>query len=78
MPMSISEKILAAHSDPSEAKPGALIQARLDFFFANAITGPVSIRALKALPPFMREPLKAGGLVPTYAASANRTLVNPK
>jgi 3-isopropylmalate/(R)-2-methylmalate dehydratase large subunit len=51
MPMTISEKILAAPSDHTEATPGDLIQARLDFVFANAITGPVSIRVLKAIRP---------------------------
>jgi 3-isopropylmalate/(R)-2-methylmalate dehydratase large subunit len=47
MPMTISEKILAAHSDRSEVKPGDLIEARLDFVFANDITGPMSIRVFK-------------------------------
>jgi 3-isopropylmalate/(R)-2-methylmalate dehydratase large subunit len=44
MPMTISEKILAAHCDRSEVKPGDLIEARLDFVFANDITAPMSIR----------------------------------
>ena len=44
MPMTISEKILAAHCDRSEVKPGDLIEARLDFVFANDISGPLSIR----------------------------------
>jgi 3-isopropylmalate/(R)-2-methylmalate dehydratase large subunit len=42
--MTISEKILAAHCDRSEVKPGDLIEARLDFVFANDITAPMSIR----------------------------------
>jgi len=44
MPMTISEKILAAHCGRSEVKPGDLIEARLDFVFANDITAPMSIR----------------------------------
>jgi 3-isopropylmalate/(R)-2-methylmalate dehydratase large subunit len=47
MPMTISEKILAAHCDRSEVKPGDLIEARLDFAFANDITGPMSIRVFR-------------------------------
>jgi 3-isopropylmalate/(R)-2-methylmalate dehydratase large subunit len=45
--MTISEKILAAHSDRSEVKPGDLIEARLDFVFANDITAPMSIRVFR-------------------------------
>ena len=44
MPMTISEKILAAHCDRAEVKPGELIEARLDFVFGNDITAPMSIR----------------------------------
>ncbi len=44
MPMTISEKILAAHCDRAEVKPGELIEARLDFVFANDITAPMAIR----------------------------------
>ncbi|MBI5577532.1 MAG: 3-isopropylmalate dehydratase large subunit [Deltaproteobacteria bacterium] len=47
MPMTMSEKILAAHCDRSHVKPGDLIEARLDFVFANDITAPMSIRVFK-------------------------------
>ncbi len=47
MPMTISEKILAAHCDRAEVKPGELIEARLDFVFANDITAPMAIRVFK-------------------------------
>jgi len=50
MPMSISEKILAAHSDPSEAKPGALIQARLDFVFCQCHHRPRVDQGFKGPP----------------------------
>ena len=47
MPMTLSEKILSAHCDRSQVKPGDLIEARLDFVFANDITAPMSIRVFK-------------------------------
>lgn len=47
MPMTISEKILAAHCNRASLKPGELIDARLDFVFANDITGPMSIRVFQ-------------------------------
>jgi len=47
MPMTISEKILAAHCDRSEVTPGDLVEARLDFVFANDITAPMSIRVFR-------------------------------
>jgi 3-isopropylmalate/(R)-2-methylmalate dehydratase large subunit len=47
MPMTMSEKILATHCDRSHVKPGDLIEARLDFVFANDITAPMSIRVFK-------------------------------
>jgi 3-isopropylmalate/(R)-2-methylmalate dehydratase large subunit len=37
MPMTMSKKILAAHCGRSRVKPGDLIEARLDFVFANDI-----------------------------------------
>jgi homoaconitase/3-isopropylmalate dehydratase large subunit len=36
MPMTISEKILAAHSDRPEVKPGELVEARPDFLFCQS------------------------------------------
>lgn len=47
MPMTISEKMLAAHCGRSEVKPGDLIESRLDFVFANDITAPMAIRVFK-------------------------------
>ena len=47
MPMTISEKILAAHSDRPEVTSGDLVEARLDFVFANDITAPMSIRVFR-------------------------------
>ena len=43
-PMTIAEKILAAHAGLHEVKPGQLITAKLDITLANDITGPVAIK----------------------------------
>ena len=42
-PMNITEKILAAHSNLKEVKPGQLITAKVDITLSNDITGPVAI-----------------------------------
>ena len=47
MSMTISEKILAAHTDRSSVLPGELIEAKLDFVFGNDITAPLAIRVFK-------------------------------
>ena len=44
MPMTISQKILAAHTDADEVLPGQLIDAKLDFVFSNDITAPLAIK----------------------------------
>ncbi len=49
MGMTITEKILALHSDKKEVRPGELIQAKVDFAFANDITAPLAIRVFKEL-----------------------------
>jgi len=47
MPMTISEKILAAHCDREDLKPEELIEARLDFVFGNDITAPIAIKVFR-------------------------------
>lgn len=47
MPMTITEKILAAHCDREEVRPGELITAKIDMVLANDITTPPSITMLK-------------------------------
>ncbi|MBI9083465.1 MAG: 3-isopropylmalate dehydratase large subunit [Desulfobacterales bacterium] len=47
MPLTISEKILAAHTSREEIHPGALIEASLDFVFGNDITAPMAIQVFK-------------------------------
>jgi len=42
--MTITEKILAAHSGVFEVAPGQLISCRLDLVLANDVTAPIAIR----------------------------------
>ncbi|MEK7363514.1 MAG: 3-isopropylmalate dehydratase large subunit, partial [candidate division NC10 bacterium] len=44
MPMTITEKILAAHADKGEVRPGELITCRLDMLMGNDITAPIAIK----------------------------------
>ena len=44
MPMTMTQKILAAHAGLSEVKPGQLIMAKLNLVLGNDITSPVAIR----------------------------------
>ena len=43
-PMTITEKILAAHAGLDEVEPGQLINCRLDLVLANDVTAPIAIR----------------------------------
>ena len=43
-PMTITEKILAAHAGLDEVAPGQLINCRLDLVLANDVTAPIAIR----------------------------------
>ena len=43
-PMTITEKILAAHAGLDEVEPGQLINCRLDIVLANDVTAPISIK----------------------------------
>ena len=43
MGMTITEKILADHSDRQVVEPGELIMAKLDVILANDITAPIAI-----------------------------------
>jgi 3-isopropylmalate/(R)-2-methylmalate dehydratase large subunit len=44
MGMTLAEKILAAHTDAGEVRPGQFINANVDVVLANDITAPISIR----------------------------------
>lgn len=47
MGMTITEKILAAHSGKREVYPGELITAKIDLAMANDVTAPLAINILK-------------------------------
>lgn len=49
MPMTITEKILAAHAGLEQVAPGELINARVDFVLANDITAPVAIKEFEKI-----------------------------
>jgi 3-isopropylmalate/(R)-2-methylmalate dehydratase large subunit len=44
MGMTMIEKILAAHSDQDQVKPGDIVNARVDMVLGNDITAPVAIK----------------------------------
>lgn len=45
--MTITEKILATHSQRKEVKPGEFIQAEVDFLYGNDITAPLAIEKFR-------------------------------
>ncbi len=47
--MTITEKILAAHSGREEVSPGELINAKVDLILANDITAPIAISEFKKI-----------------------------
>ncbi|MCL6635630.1 MAG: 3-isopropylmalate dehydratase large subunit [Peptococcaceae bacterium] len=49
MPMTITEKILAAHAGKEEVQPGELINARVDLVLGNDITAPVAIKEFEKI-----------------------------
>lgn len=49
MPMTITEKILAAAAGKESVKPGELINAKVDLVLANDITAPVAIKEFEKI-----------------------------
>ncbi len=49
MGMTLTEKILAAHTGRDRVRPGDLVEARVDFCFANDITAPLAIREFEKI-----------------------------
>jgi len=47
--LTLSEKILAAHSGKKEVKPGEFINGRVDLVLANDITAPLAIKEFQRL-----------------------------
>ena len=48
-PMTITEKILAAHAGLDEVEPGQLINCRLDLVLANDVTAPIAIKEFRKI-----------------------------
>lgn len=48
-PMTMAEKILAAHADLDEVEPGQLIECDLDLVLANDVTAPIAIRTCEEI-----------------------------
>ncbi len=49
MGMTLTEKILARHSGRARVQPGDLVEAKVDFCFANDITAPLAIREFEKI-----------------------------
>ncbi|RCW61182.1 MULTISPECIES: 3-isopropylmalate dehydratase large subunit [Halanaerobium] len=49
MGMTMIEKILAAHSDRDELKPGEIVNARVDMVLGNDITTPVAVKEFEKI-----------------------------
>ncbi|WP_027363978.1 3-isopropylmalate dehydratase large subunit [Desulfotruncus alcoholivorax] len=49
MPMTITEKILAAHAGMDQVEPGQLINVKIDVALGNDITAPVAIREFEKI-----------------------------
>ncbi len=49
MGMTLTEQILAAHAGVATVRPGHLIEARVDFVFANDITAPLAIQEFERM-----------------------------
>lgn len=49
MPRTLAEKILLAHTDGDDLRPGDVVQVRCDLVMANDVSGPVAFRALERM-----------------------------
>ncbi len=49
MPMTITEKILAAHAGLDSVRPGDFVRCRLDFVHGNDITAPIAINEFQKM-----------------------------
>jgi 3-isopropylmalate/(R)-2-methylmalate dehydratase large subunit len=49
MAMTITEKILAAHSGQSEVRPGQFVMARVDLLLGNDVTAPIAIEEFRKI-----------------------------
>src|SRR5690242_714005 len=49
LPHTLAEKILLAHSDADDIRPGDVVTVRCDLVMANDVSGPVAFRALERM-----------------------------
>jgi homoaconitase/3-isopropylmalate dehydratase large subunit len=49
LPHTLAEKILLAHSDVDELRPGDVVTVRCDVVMANDVSGPVAFRAMERM-----------------------------
>ena len=64
-PMTMAEKILAAHAGLEEVEPGQLVECDLDLVLANDVTAPIAIRTCKDISDAVWDP-KRVVLVPDH------------
>ena len=64
-PMTMAEKILAAHAGLDEVEPGQLIECDLDLVLANDITAPIAIKTVREITDKVFDPTKIA-LVPDH------------
>ena len=48
-PMTMAEKILAAHAGLDEVEPGQLIECDLDLVLSNDVTAPIAIKEFRKI-----------------------------
>jgi 3-isopropylmalate/(R)-2-methylmalate dehydratase large subunit len=49
LPHTLAEKILLAHADVSDVRPGDVVTVRCDLVMANDVSGPVAFRAMEKM-----------------------------
>ena len=49
MPMTITEKILAAHAGRESVRPGEIVNAKLDLVICHEVTTPPAVEMLRKL-----------------------------
>ncbi|WP_165055490.1 MULTISPECIES: 3-isopropylmalate dehydratase large subunit [unclassified Adlercreutzia] len=64
-PMTMAEKILAAHAGLDEVEPGQLIECDLDLVLANDVTAPIAIKTVRQISERVFDPEKVV-LVPDH------------
>lgn len=70
MPMTLCEKILAAHTDKDSVRPGEQIEARVDFVFTNDVMAPLVIDAFNEIGTDHVFDSKRVGLLPDHFTPA--------